>query len=447
MVIEPSGVVSGSSGGVKSTASSFRAKVTQMKNWKPKNTPSNRDKLELYALHKQAVSSDAPPQPQPQQSSTNTRPSPAERAKLTAWRSKRGLSQSLAMTGYVHEADRQLLVYLTAQQPPHTSSPTTTPRNTPDERRKHHTNNGGKEQGSCGYGSQQSTASLALTPRGLGAVPLLCAATSETRCAYLKRLESSAAAVSSGTFSEEWWRKQEPLCGEPGTILALPETAIIVIATALESFSLSLDRIDCTSSPRRMRKKNNNNNNNNVCKDRPSTALTLLPTRFIPTPTIQSFLWPLHNTLLVIWILLIFLSTATGTAVIAARTMIFGKTTTGTSLSEILTHEIRPLGIGARELCALHQSVGVRLLGLALYPMGMVCEMSGTCQERCNAIGEGFAACAAVGVYVVVVVLLWWYWLVVLPWMAIGGVMVSVGLGWCFGLIELASAVGRHSGV
>lgn len=455
MILDPSTGVSGSSGGVKTTGSSFRAKVTQMKNWKPNNTPSNRDKLELYALHKQAVSNDAPPPPQhqPQKSS------PAERAKLTAWRSKRGISQSQAMTGYILEADRQLLSYGTASsavqlQQPQTSSPTTTPRNTPDERRKHHT---GKDGDSFGYGSHQSSASLLLTPRGLAAVPLLCAAASETRCAYLERLGSNGNSVSTGTFSEGWWRKQEPLCGEPGTILALPETAVIVIATALESFSLSLNGINNTSSTRRMRKKpntttNTNTNSTTVSKDCPAASTTtltttLLPPNLLPKLTIRSFLWPLHNTLLVVWMLLIFLSTATGTAVIAARTMLLGKTTTGTSLAEILTQEIRPLGTGLKDLCGVHQSVGVRLLGLALYPMGLVCELSGEFRERCGGMGERFGACAAVGVYVAAVGVLWWYWLVVLPWMAMVGLMVSVGLGWCFGLIELASGLGDRCGV
>jgi len=100
--------------------------------------------------------------------------------------------------------------------------------------------------------------------------------------------------------------------------------------------------------------------------------------------------------------------------------------------------------VAVKDLCAVHQSLGVRLLGLALYPMGVVCGLSDACRERCcgihvgGGVGDGFGVYVASGVYVSAVTVLWWYWLVVLPWMAIGGILVSVGVGWCFGLIELA---------
>lgn len=429
----------------KATASSFRAKVAQMKNWKPNNAPSDREKLELYALHKQVVSNDAPCRPQHQSSTSTTTnishlTSPAERAKLNAWQTKRGLSQSQAMTGYILEADRQILIYGTA--------PTTTPRNTPKLHTNSNSNN--KDEDSC-YG-QQSNTSIIITPRGLAAVPLLCAAASETRHAYLQRLSSTTISTApNGPFSEGWWRKQEPLCGDPGTILALPETALIVIATALESFSLSLNEIAPKNviSPRRTRKKlhiNNHNKTTVLTKDHPHDSTTTLtsaffPPNLLPTPTIQSFLWPLHNTLLIIWMLIIFLSTATGTAIVAARTIIFGRRTTSTSLEEIFVQEIQPLKQGVAELCAIHQSIGVRLLGLALYPIGLVCELTGGCKERCgngNGARDGFGAYLALGVYTSVTTVMWWYWLVVLPWVATGGILVSVGLGCCFALIELS---------
>ncbi|OEU19937.1 hypothetical protein FRACYDRAFT_182222, partial [Fragilariopsis cylindrus CCMP1102] len=75
-----------------------------MQTWKPGSTPSNRDRLELYAYHKVAVSGDAP-------SSLSNAANAAERAKYQAWRSKSGKSQEDSMRLYVQEADRQLRVY------------------------------------------------------------------------------------------------------------------------------------------------------------------------------------------------------------------------------------------------------------------------------------------------------------------------------------------------
>jgi len=277
-------------------------------------------------------------------------------------------------------------------------------------------------------------------------MPLLCAAASETRHAYLQRLASTTT-NRNGIFSDGWWRKQEPLCGDPGTIMSLPETALIVLATAMESFSLSLNDIttDNASSTKRIRGKNSNHSTTTTPKNHPSTSTTTLTNKFLtqklPTSTIQSFLWPLHNSLLIVWMLLIFLYTATGTAIIAARTMLIGDQTKRTFLEEVLVQEIRPLKMGVGELCAAYQSVGVRLLGLALYPIWMVGEMGDKCREKLRddgGMGDLIGLYAAVGFYVSSVVLLWWYWFVLLPCMATWGIFVSIGLGWCFGLIEFA---------
>ncbi|EED93148.1 acyl-coa binding protein, partial [Thalassiosira pseudonana CCMP1335] len=62
------------------------------------------DRLELYALHKQSVSSDAPSKDPPDASV-------ADKAKIAAWRNKRGMSQADAMQRYVEECDRQIRVY------------------------------------------------------------------------------------------------------------------------------------------------------------------------------------------------------------------------------------------------------------------------------------------------------------------------------------------------
>jgi len=102
--------------------------------------------------------------------------------------------------------------------------------------------------------------------------------------------------------------------------------------------------------------------------------------------------------------------------------------------------------VAVGDLCAVHQSLGVRLLGLVLYPMGLVCGLTNVCMERLGGItiggvgdaGDRFGIYVSLGVFVLSVTMLWWYWLVVLPWMAVWGIMVSVGVGGCFGLIEFA---------
>jgi acyl-CoA-binding protein len=72
-----------------------------MKSWRPRNPPSNRDRLELYALHKQSVSGDAPATDDDVSSSSSV----ADKAKLAAWRTKRGMTQADAMQRYVEECE------------------------------------------------------------------------------------------------------------------------------------------------------------------------------------------------------------------------------------------------------------------------------------------------------------------------------------------------------
>eukprot|EP00546_Thalassionema_frauenfeldii_P021172 CAMPEP_0178897492 /NCGR_PEP_ID=MMETSP0786-20121207/1781_1 /TAXON_ID=186022 /ORGANISM="Thalassionema frauenfeldii, Strain CCMP 1798" /LENGTH=159 /DNA_ID=CAMNT_0020568057 /DNA_START=68 /DNA_END=544 /DNA_ORIENTATION=+ len=151
-----------------STAKIFREKVSFMKTWKPENIPSNRDRLELYALHKQAISGDAP------NSFSNNAPL-AEKSRYQAWKNKSGLSCEQAMAAYCAECDRQLRVY-----GGHVSGPTPmTPMTTPND--------------NAGPNTEKDTA-----PRGIAAIPLLCAAAAESRVAYLRRLAR-------GDVANAWW--------------------------------------------------------------------------------------------------------------------------------------------------------------------------------------------------------------------------------------------------
>lgn len=365
-----------------STVSEFRAKVAHMKNWKPASTPSNRDRLELYALHKQAVSSDAP-----QSNPNNKALSPAEKAKLNAWRTKRGLSQSQAMTAYILEADRQLLVYGTSSVPG----------------AKHATASASAEE-DAGSKSVMS-GSVLLTPRGLAAIPLLCAAASETRKSYLKRMNSTT------SMANGWWSRQEPLCVDPGSILALPESAVLAAGVLIERLSLyvQLDK----------------------------GARNVLSAVSVGHGVVQSLLWPLHNGLLIVWMMVIFLSTLAGSVLVTVKTMLLGSKRTGVSLETIFSQEIRPCKNGADSLTDTHQTVSVRLLGLALYPLGFLCQIPDSVAERIP-LNAGSQLFVASGVYVILSTICWWYWFLVLPWISIMGLGLALSIGWCFGLIELA---------
>lgn len=383
----PVGESTTSKSGRSRTASEFRAKIARMKSWKPAATPSNRDRLELFALHKQAVSSDAP-------TFTPTKPmSPAEKAKLASWRTKRGLSQQQAMTAYILEADRQLLVYGTA--------PPCTPTNTPAA--------ADKDDGTSSYAAYSTgsatAGSVLLTPRGLAAIPLLCAAASESRTSYLARL-SSTIDLDSG-----WWSRQEPLCSEPGSIFALPEVIVLTLAVLIERASLHI-QLD-------------------------SGVNSILSSLGLRPGVLQSLLWPMHNVLLVVWMLVIFLSTLTGSAVITFKTMLLGSKRTGVTLESAFSQEIRPCKHGAGSLCESHQTASVRLLGLALYPLGFICNFSDGIAERVPMSAKAQLFVGS-GVYIISGLMLWWYWFFLLPWMAMAGIVLSFSVGWCFSLIELA---------
>ncbi len=381
------------------SASQFRAKVAQMKNWIPNRTPTNRDRLELYAFHKQAVASDAP------ERSSNGKPissspsasSPAERAKYNAWKSKRGMSQSQAMTAYILEAERQIQLYGTA--------PSVTPTNTPVEGSTNGTTDRSSDSASIG------TSSVLLTPRGLAAVPLLCAAASESRSSYLQRLESNVS--SSPDASNGWWVRQEPLCADPGTIFALPETILLTMAILVERLSLSL------------------------LSDSSTRALDHFALR---PAVVQSLLWPLHNVFLVIWIKIIFLSTLTSSSVLMLKTILLGSKRTGVTLETIFSQEIRPCKRGTASLCASHQAATVRFLGLFLYPLGMVCNFADRVRMiALPLVGLQTGLLLGCATFLILSVISWWYWYLVLPWVTIMGISTALGTGWCFAIIELAN--------
>ncbi|ETV98631.1 hypothetical protein H310_08748 [Aphanomyces invadans] len=78
--------------------------ASHLSGWTPATTPSNADKLKLYALFKQGTVGD----------NKSSRPGVfdvAGRAKWDAWASKKGLTKQAAQEAYVAEIARQKSVY------------------------------------------------------------------------------------------------------------------------------------------------------------------------------------------------------------------------------------------------------------------------------------------------------------------------------------------------
>jgi len=342
----------------------FREKVKEMQNWKPGSVPSNRDKLELYAYHKVAVSGDAP-------ATISSSANAAERAKYQAWRSKSGKSKEESMQLYLQEADRQLRVYGSTAAPiAHhdnrssintTQTPQTTPAND-------NTNN---------------TLPSSTTPRGLAAIPLLCAAAAESREAYLRRNSQT-------NLETAWWVRQEPLCAPPGSFASFPESLLLSVARFVEHITLTT------------------------------------PGRNL----VASFFWPLHKCFLVLWMLIILYVTLLRSALNVIAILVWGSRRTGLSLHREWV-EITPLvAHSVSVMCESHQPLTCRLVGLVLLPLSsLIGFLNRTLADR-NAI-------ASLSM-IVVLVTTWWYWLLTVPFLMWSLLCMAFGLGFCFVLIEFA---------
>lgn len=319
----------------------------------------NRDRLELYALHKQAVSGDAP-------STFSSQANAADRAKYQAWRTKVGLSGAEAMRLYLSEADRQIRVYgnLTPQTPQ--ATPNTTSTNGGNS-----TNNGGT--------------SMMDTPRGLAAIPLLCAAAAESRQAYIRRLAQTP-------YENAWWKRQEALCGTPGTFTALPELSVLQLARFVEHVSLA-------------------------------TAAD--------NAALQAFLWPLHNCLLSLWMLMILVLTLGESSGNILQIVVWGARRTGLSLGKVWDHDLALWQQCVVGMCESHQAMTCRLVALLVLPA------SYTYGAIKRLIGSRSMTLAS-AMFVVLLGTGWWYFVFVLPWLAICMLGMACASGSCFALIQVA---------
>jgi hypothetical protein len=294
-------------------------------------------------LHKQAVTGDAP-------ASLPSSATGPEKAKYQSWRSKSGLSIAEAMQLYLQESDRQVRVYGTTALP---QTPQTTPNNPP-------VNNNN-------------------TPRGLAAIPLLCAAASESRPAYLRRLGQTP-------LESAWWGRQEALCATPNTLASLPESLVIMMARLVEYVSLSSS-----------------------------------------TRSLQAFLWPVHNCLLSAWMGVILLSTMVEYAWAMLQTIVWGARRTGVSLASVWNERIPMVSQSISSLCESHQALSCRLVGLVFMPV----------PATTNVLQQSGLTLATV-VYLALLSMTWWYWFLVVPWLVACLLGTALASGACFGLIDLA---------
>ena len=373
-------------------------------------------------MHKQAAQGDAP----------NTLPSNAnasDRAKYNAWRSKSGIAQQEAMRLYCLEADRQVRVYGFSSSSSGSNGGGSTAASAYAALGQSPTTNGGHALlNNSHVNANSSQQQQQQQSRGLAAIPLLCAAASESRQAYLRRLAQTPA-------SHAWWKRQEPLVATPGTIWALPEHLLLSAAALVEYISLVIQQ-DTHD--------NNNNNNNTNDSSSGNTVLGILP-----VAVVQSFLWPTHNSLLAMWMGLILISTAWISVMELVQTLLLGSRRTGYSLPAVWKDQVVLAAQSARTLVESHQPLSSRLIGLLLLPLHVLVQGASIVSNSGSSSSSTAAAAAATTssssplwscvLYCAAMLVTWWYWFLVVPtilfWWMVAAFFVA---GQCFALIELA---------
>ena len=363
----------------------FREKVKLMQTWKPGSTPSNRDRLELYAYHKVAVSGDAP-------SSLSNSANAAERAKYQAWRSKSGKSQEDSMRLYVQEADRQLRVYGSAAVPiPHSNT-----YNTNQESMSPNVNSRTPQTTPANNNAGESS-SVSNTPRGIAAIPLLCAAVAESRKAYLRRLGQTS-------IETAWWKRQESLCAPPGSLTALPESFLLSIARFIEHITLTPP----------------GHGGGGVMLGGGGVNVRNL---------IASFCWPLHKCLLVCWMLIILYITTIRSTLNTCGIIVWGSRRTGLSLNREWIEIIPLVGHSIQIMCESHQPLTCRLVGLMLLPFSSLVSFINRTITNITLASSSM---------ILILCVTWWYWLLTIPFLMGTLLCTAFSVGFCFVLIEFA---------
>ncbi len=298
----------------------FVSKAASMRAWIPHTPPSNRDRLELYSLHKQAASGDCPA------NAASGKGSGADKAKFEAWKTKRGLTQAEAMSRYISECERQLRVYGSKGGPS-----TTTMENTSDSPANPNA-------------PTQASKSTESSLRGIQSVPLLASAASEPMGLYTQRLSLLTSP------SASWWSKQVPLCS--------PSVAEPPLSYRLESMLISVGSF------------------------LERTALTPRALGPVPSTVLYSMLFPLHVLLLTYWIALIYLLSLPATLYLVVKTLLFGSVSTGATLEDVIADTITPTASTATALLQSNNlSAPIRFLAVLLTPLTITTDVAVYTQE------------------------------------------------------------------
>lgn len=273
---------------------------------------------------------------------------------------------------YLQEADRQLRVYgSVGAKIPHPSNKTVRAPRTPQTTPASHNN-------------AQHALPPSSIPRGLAAIPLLCAAAAESREAYVRRLAHASE-------SAWWWIRQEPLCAAPGSLGAIPESLLLWVARFLEHVALTT------------------------------------PWRNL----VASFCWPLHKSLLVLWILVILYVTVLGSSANILTILVWGSRRTGLSLDQEWMEIVPLVALSVSVMCEPHQPLTSRLVGLVLLPFSSLIGFLNRNITDTSVTLASFSMVAAV-------VASWWYWLLTVPFLMCSLLWTAFGVGFCFVLIEFA---------
>ena len=373
----------------------FKAKAQSLKLWQPSNPPTNRDRLELYALHKQSVDGDCTAE-------APTDPSKSvEKQKWSAWKSKEGLTQSEAMARYITECDRQIRVYGSLAGPTTSTVSTTSSSVTATE--------------ALSSGEQQPRCSL----RGVASLPFLVSAASEPRSKYLSRMSVM-------TASSRFWDKQASLAtsssaggggGGGGAVVggsALRTAASLPARAAnmLECGVLCLGRL--------------------VEKGALSKGTGLAPT------TLHAMSYPLHVLTLTLWIGLIFVISLLSVSVSVGMTLAFGSRETKQDLPNLFDEGLRPTSLAASSLSAKSNPLPLRCLAFLLLPLPLMSSVVDRVRSSFGDVVGSFSLLALVGAT-------GWYWAVALPCVAVwAGGWTGAAATVAAGLIEAAGLGDEH---
>lgn len=263
---------------------------------------------------------------------------------------------------YLQESDRQIRVYGSTKQA---------------------TNGPLRTSSASSVTSEQDSTATTSTPRGIAAIPLLCAAAGESRQAYLRRISQTPSDAA-------WWARQEALCGEnPSSLFTFPESLVIFLAKQIEALSLA--------------------SGNNV---------------------FRALLWPLHNSLLSLWIMAIASITLFEGVFRILQVLLWGARRTGISLS-LIWKDLNLLVSSVHAACEPQQAITCRLVGLSLLPATYTVSLLDK--------GISSVTLASVGLVSLLTMNLW-YFIFLLPWAGFWMLWFSVIAGFAFAVIEVAGA-------